>query len=103
MGEFFAPTMVGDEVLATRTVIDRYAKRGRLYMVCEVIFTHATSGQLLARQRHHQSFVEDQSPESVVAWRNGTSSKKIGKVIAKERVAPPEPDASGVVLEKFGP
>lgn len=101
--EFFAPTMVGDEVLATRTVIDRYAKRGRIYVVCEVNFSHSTSGQLLARQRHHQSFVEDQSPESVASWRNGTSGRTLGKVITKERVAPPEPDASGVALEKFGP
>jgi hypothetical protein len=46
---FFAPMLVGDQVLATRTIaVDRYEKRGRLYIVCEqASYSHASSGQLL--------------------------------------------------------
>jgi len=106
--EFYAPIMVGDEVLAVRTVVGRYAKRNRIYMVCEVNFTRTSNGQLLARQRHHQSFVDDQSAEAIAAWHNGTSGKMTGKkgsgqVIAKGRTKIQHPDAEGEVVEKFGP
>jgi acyl dehydratase len=100
--QFFAPMLVGDQVLATRTIVDRYEKRGRIYLVCEASFSEASSGQLLARQRQHQSFVSDQSSEAIAAWKKGTSSKRTGKVINKSRPLIPHPDTTDHV-EKFGP
>ena len=71
----------GNRVLATRTVSERYVKRGRAYVVCEVSFTDSVSGRLMARQRHHQSFMEDQSAKAVNVWRDGTSAASTGKVL----------------------
>ena len=116
--EYYGPMMVGSEVLATRTVVDRYNKRGRVYMVCEVSFSDSKTGQLLARNRHHQSFLEDQSEEAIQAWQDGTSAERIaameedkpegkgdggGQVISKERARMPAPNEVGDVVETFGP
>ena len=101
--ELFAPVLVGQTVLASRTFRDRYEKRGRIYTVCEVLFTDPDSGRLYAKQRHHQSFVADQSPEAVEAWNAGTSVKSAGKVIEKERERMPNPGEVGEVVETFGP
>ena len=101
--ELFAPVLVGQTVLASRTFLDRYEKRGRIYTVCEVLFTDPDSGRLYAKQRHHQSFVADQSPEAVEAWNAGTSVKSAGKVIEKERERMPNPGEVGEVVETFGP
>ena len=112
--EFYGPMRVGTQVLATRTIVDRYTKRGRIYVVCEVNMTDAKTGQLLSRNRHHQSFLEDQSDEAIEAWQNGTSAARIaamagesaekgGQVISKERTRMPAPNEVGEVLETFGP
>ena len=112
--EFYGPMRVGTQVLATRTIVDRYTKRGRIYVVCEVNMTDAKTGQLLSRNRHHQSFLDDQSDEAIEAWQNGTSAARIaamagesaekgGQVISKERARMPAPNEVGEVLETFGP
>ena len=54
--ELFQPVMVGDRVSATRTIVDRYTKRDREYVVNEVdVF--GSDGRLLNRGRTHQSFL----------------------------------------------
>jgi acyl dehydratase len=54
--ELFHPIMVGDRVSAIRTIVDRYTKRDREYVVNEVqVF--AEDGRLLNRGRTHQSFL----------------------------------------------
>ena len=54
--EMFHPIMVGDRVSAVRTIVDRYVKRDREYVVNEVdVF--GEDGRLLNRGRTHQSFL----------------------------------------------
>ncbi len=58
--ENFAPVMVGDTLRARRMIVERYLKRDREYVVCEVIVTNS-AGLIVSRSRTHQSFV----PESI--------------------------------------
>jgi acyl dehydratase len=54
--ESFAPFKVGELVRTRATVVDRYEKRDREYVVAEVL-TVGMDGRLLARSRTHQSFL----------------------------------------------
>ena len=54
--ELFQPIMVGDRVTASRTIVDRYFKRDREYVVNEVSVL-GEDGRLLNRGRTHQSFL----------------------------------------------
>jgi acyl dehydratase len=68
--ELFSPIMVGDLLLTHSFVTERYTKRGRDYVVNEVLYLGA-EGQVYARGRTHQSFV-----------REGANN---GTVVGKER------------------
>ena len=73
--ELFQPMMVGDRVRTLSTIVDRYAKRGRQYVVNEVsVFSEG--GAMLSRSRTHQSFLID----TVVS----------GDVVDKEREKRPD-------------
>jgi hypothetical protein len=64
--ELFQPLRVGDVVRSHSTVVERYRKRNRDYVVNEVLFTDA-AGRWLQRSRTHQSFLaDDPGPEMVV-------------------------------------
>ncbi len=54
--ELFHPVMAGDRVSSVRTIVDRYRKRDRDYVVNEVD-TFGADGRLLIRGRTHQSFL----------------------------------------------
>jgi acyl dehydratase len=54
--EFFHPVMVGSSLRTHSTVVDRYVKRNREYVVNEVVLTD-TTGRWLQRSRTHQSFL----------------------------------------------
>src|SRR5262249_49008782 len=54
--ELFHPMMVGDTVRSRSTVVERYVKRNREYVVNEVLFTDP-AGRWLQRSRTHQSFL----------------------------------------------
>jgi len=56
--ELFHPLRVGERVRSRVTVVDRYAKRDRVYVVAEVLWTTA-DGRWLQRSRTHQSFLAD--------------------------------------------
>ena len=56
--EFFHPMMIGDVVRTRSTVVERYRKRHRDYIVNEVLITDA-NGRWLQRSRTHQSFLAD--------------------------------------------
>ncbi len=63
--ELFAPVMTGD-VISTRSFIaDRYVKRGRDYVVNEVLYCSA-DGAIVARGRTHQSFLRETAGEGIV-------------------------------------
>ena len=64
--ELFRPLRVGDVVRSHSTVVERYRKRNRDYVVNEVLFTDADGGWL-QRSRTHQSFLaDDPGPDMVV-------------------------------------
>jgi acyl dehydratase len=54
--ELFHPMLVGDPVRTRSTVVERYVRRNREYVVNEVLITDA-QGRWLQRSRTHQSFV----------------------------------------------
>jgi len=89
--ELFAPVLVGEKISAHSLVVDRYAKRGRDYVVNEVLLL-GDDGRLRVRSRTHQSFLQDKSGS--------------GTVVGKER----EKDAgrrfevgTGPTIEKLTP
>ena len=61
--ELFAPLPIGARVRSRSTIIDRYAKRGRDWIVNETDIVAEDDGRLLVRGRTHQSFLppEDRS------------------------------------------
>lgn len=63
--ELFAPVMVGDAIHTRSFVTDRYAKRGRDYVVNEVLYFDA-DGAVVARGRTHQSFLQQTTNEGIV-------------------------------------
>lgn len=56
--QFFAPMAIGDLVRTRSTVVDRYVKRDREYVVNEVDYAGA-DGRPFLRGRTHQSFLMD--------------------------------------------
>lgn len=67
--EVFAPWKVGDTVRSRSTVVERYRKRNRLYIVNEVLWTTA-DGRWLQRSRTHQSFLADDPTDGYVVDRD---------------------------------
>lgn len=63
--ELFHHFLVGDTVRTRSTVVDRYVKRNREYIVNEVLITDA-DGRWLQRSRTHQSFLMDESSSGLV-------------------------------------
>lgn len=57
--ELFQPAMVGETVTAQRTIVDRYVKRNREYVVNEVTVL-GEDGRLISRARTHQSFLREE-------------------------------------------
>ncbi len=56
--ELFHPMSLGDTVRTHSTVVERYRKRNREYIVNEVLITDA-AGRWLQRSRTHQSFLSE--------------------------------------------
>jgi acyl dehydratase len=100
--ELFAPISVGTQVRSRSTIVDRYTKRGRDYVLNETDLCDAESGQLLVRGRTHQSFLP-QEPEGSEAEQAGGESGKKGFVVdegqaLKKPPRPPFPTAQGPEL-----
>jgi acyl dehydratase len=84
--ELFYPARVGDTVRTRSTVVERYVKRNREYVVNEVLMTDP-GGRWLQRSRTHQSFLIEEG--------------RSGFVVDKEREKRPE--RRFVVGEGAGP
>ena len=67
--ELFAPLRVGDTVRTRSTVVERYRKRNRDYVVNEVLLTDA-AGRWLQRSRTHQSFLAEDAGGAIVVDRD---------------------------------
>jgi acyl dehydratase len=90
--ELFHPMMVGAAVRTRSTVVERYLKRNREYVVNEALITD-TDGRWLQRSRTHQSFLMEHpvsSPANTLRPGSGQASVSGGGqegafVVDKER------------------
>lgn len=86
--ELFAPIRIGARLRSRSTIVERYAKRGRDYVVNESDLVDATDGRLLVRGRTHQSFLPpEQERAGGFVVDEGTALRK--------SVRPPFPSATG--------
>ncbi len=67
--QFFAPSTIGQKVTTNSTIVDRYEKRDREYVVNEVN-QFAEDGKPLLRGRTHQSFLIDKERRDTVVDKN---------------------------------
>jgi len=90
--ELFQPIPIGAKVRTRSTIIDRFDKRGRNYVVNETDCTDATDGRLYVRGRTYQSFLPPKGSEPGAGFvvDEKTAADKSAK---KER--PPFPTATG--------
>ncbi len=92
--ELFAPIPVGGRVRSVSTIIDRYSKRGRDYLVNETDLFDADTHRLLVRSRTHQSFL----PEADDA-NSHAGEFVVDETTAERKTArPPFPVATGPEL-----
>ena len=66
--QLFAPLTIGATVRTRSTVVERYLKRGREYVVNEVLVTD-DAGRWLQRSRTHQSFLIEEERRGLVVDR----------------------------------
>jgi len=86
--ELFAPVMVGDALHTRSFIADRYVKRGRDYVVNEVLYFDVDD-RVVARGRTHQSFLRESKNEGIVI--DETREKQPGRRF--------EVDVSGAIEE----
>ena len=104
--ELFAPIMVGERVTTRSTIVDRFIKRGRDYVVNEVqIF--GQDGRLLRRGRTHQSFVMEQAQQGLAVDKGREKSAErrfeIGQGEFAEEIAALEKTVTLEMCRKFSP
>ena len=89
--EFFAPIRIGSQIRTRSTIIDRYHKRGRDYVLNETDVMDVVDGRLLVRGRTYQSFLppKDEQGEGFVVDESTAKKKK---------PRPPFPTATGADL-----
>ena len=71
--DLFRPVMLGDAVHTRSWITDRYVKRGRDYVVNEVLFFDVDD-RIVARQRTHQSFLSETKSDGIVVDKNREKS-----------------------------
>ena len=102
--ELFAPIMVGDRVTTRSTIIDRYVKRGRDYVVNEVQL-FGPEGRLLSRGRTHQSFLLDDSQRELAVDKSREKAPErrfeAGAGEFEEEIAPLEKTVTLEMCRKF--
>lgn len=86
--ELFSPLRVGETVRSRVTVVERYRKRDRNYVVAEVLWT-TSEGRWLQRSRTHQSFLAD-DPSGIVVdkAREKRSDRRFELPTEGEEIAP---------------
>lgn len=95
--ELFGPIEIGSRVRTRSTIIERYRKRGRDYVVNETDVMDAVDGRLLVRGRTYQSFL----PPKEAKEEEGGAGFVVDEKTAKEKLKrerPPFPTATGADL-----
>ncbi len=87
--ELFGPIPVGSAVQTRSTIIDRYQKRGRDWVVNETDIMAAEDGRLLVRGRTYQSFLPQRDDQEKGGFVVDESSAK------RKTPRPPFPTATG--------
>lgn len=90
--ELFSPIPVGSRVRTRSTIIERYAKRGRDYVVNETDVNDAETGELRVRGRTHQSFLPPKESQ-------GEGFVVDEKTAKQKQPRPPFPTATGEELK----
>ena len=90
--ELFAPIPVGTSVRTRSTIIERYQRRGRDWVVNETDLVAADDGRLLVRSRTHQSFLPPKRRDEAGGY------VVDGSTAAKKRPPPVFPTATGPEL-----
>jgi acyl dehydratase len=98
--ELFQPMLVGDTVCTHSTVVERYVRRNREYVVNEVLISD-TNGRWLQRSRTHQSFVMESPSPANTSVSGGGKEGVAGFVVDKDREK--RGDRKFVVGEGAGP
>ncbi|MBT40726.1 MAG: hypothetical protein CL938_19510 [Deltaproteobacteria bacterium] len=91
--EIFAPLPPGSRARTRSTIVDRFQKRGRDYVVNETDLMDAADGRLLVRGRTFQSFLPPQEPSAM-----GESGFVVDESTVRskqKRERPPFPTATG--------
>ncbi len=96
--ELFHPIMVGDTVTTRSVIVDRHVKRGRDYVVKEVM-CFGPDGRLVNRGRTHQSFLLDTNVETVVDKKREKRSDRRFEAAAEEPLEKVHSDTKEVTLE----
>ena len=87
--ELFGAIPIGGRVCSRSTIIDRFSKRGRDYVVNETDLCDAESGRLLVRGRTYQSFLPPKKEA-------GADGYVVDEGTAKQKTPrPPFPTATG--------
>ena len=84
--DLFAPMPLGAPVRTRSTIVGRYRKRNRDYVVNEVLITD-DDGRWLQRSRTHQSFLADDPGDAMVVDRSASG----GRSAASSRRPPATP------------
>lgn len=87
--ELMAPIPIGTRVRTRSTIVERYAKRGRDYVVNETDLVDAADGRLLVRGRTHQSFLPPREGEGFLPPREGAGSGFVVDAETPGRKGPP--------------
>lgn len=89
--ELFSPIKVGERISTHSVVTDRYGKRGREYVVCEILMLGA-DGRVCVRSRTHQSFLREGVATGVVVGKEREKEAgrrfAVGQGISLETLAP---------------
>ena len=104
--ELFAPAMLGDCVTTRATIVDRYVKRNRDYVVNEVQ-AFGPDGRLLMRGRTHQSFLleVEQDGLAVDKQREKSSERRfeVGQGAIEAEIAPLDKTVTLEMCKRFSP
>ena len=89
--EFFALVSVGDHISTRSFIADRYIKRGRDYVVNEILYFNS-DGAVIARGRTHQSFLRETNNDGIVVDKSREKSASrtfdVDTSAAIEEIAP---------------
>jgi len=93
--ELFSPIRIGSRIRSVSTIVERYQKRGRDYVINETDLFDVSDGRLLVRGRTYQSFLP---PAQDASSKDDGDFVVDGESARKKTPRPPFPTAQGADL-----